>query len=210
MEFKILSYILTYVYSRFSAGHCGSMSMPSNGAPPMSMSHIASMRSISSPAGSIQDLRISPAESALDSPISSPLGKSSDKLQHYDTICKLGEGFAYLFKRSVKVFPNVVELAKIIYRWLLPPLLSLKGLLRKVVYSSVPGDFDLDINLNYRAIRKISERQMVINTYAIVRTRHNTDLVTLYCAFKTSTAVFELSVSKVNDECFKSGSTRNR
>ncbi|KAJ8971988.1 hypothetical protein NQ317_015359 [Molorchus minor] len=47
---------------------------PSNGAPPMSMSHIASMRSISSPVGSIQDLRISPAESALDSPISSPLG----------------------------------------------------------------------------------------------------------------------------------------
>ncbi|KAL1517454.1 hypothetical protein ABEB36_001215 [Hypothenemus hampei] len=57
------------------AGHCGNVSLPSNGAPPMSMSHIASMRSMSSPAGSIQDLRISPAESAgLESPISSPLG----------------------------------------------------------------------------------------------------------------------------------------
>lgn len=41
----------------------------------MSMSHMASMRNMSSPAGSIQDLRISPAESAgMESPISSPLG----------------------------------------------------------------------------------------------------------------------------------------
>lgn len=57
------------------AGHCGNVAMPSNGAPPMSMSHIASMRNMSSPAGSIQDLRISPAESAgMESPISSPLG----------------------------------------------------------------------------------------------------------------------------------------
>lgn len=57
------------------AGHCGNVPLPSNGAPPMSMSHIASMRSMSSPAGSIQDLRISPAESAgMESPISSPLG----------------------------------------------------------------------------------------------------------------------------------------
>ncbi|XP_044269775.1 uncharacterized protein LOC123014632 [Tribolium madens] len=53
------------------AGH----SMSSNGAAaPISMSHVSSMRSMSSPAGSIQDLRISPAESALESPISSPLG----------------------------------------------------------------------------------------------------------------------------------------
>lgn len=57
------------------AGHCGNVALPSNGAPPMSMSHIASMRNMSSPAGSIQDLRISPAESAgMESPISSPLG----------------------------------------------------------------------------------------------------------------------------------------
>ncbi|CAG9770548.1 unnamed protein product [Ceutorhynchus assimilis] len=55
------------------AGH--GVPLPSNGAPPMSMSHIASMRSMSSPAGSIQDLRISPSESAgMESPISSPLG----------------------------------------------------------------------------------------------------------------------------------------
>lgn len=57
------------------AGHCGNVPLPSNGAPPMSMSHMASMRNMSSPAGSIQDLRISPAESAgMESPISSPLG----------------------------------------------------------------------------------------------------------------------------------------
>ncbi|KAH1008915.1 hypothetical protein HUJ05_009408 [Dendroctonus ponderosae] len=57
------------------AGHCGNVALPSNGAPPMSMSHMASMRNMSSPAGSIQDLRISPAESAgMESPISSPLG----------------------------------------------------------------------------------------------------------------------------------------
>lgn len=66
--------VASLVNSLALAGHCGSMTMPSNGAAPMSMSHIASMRSMSSPAGSIQDLRISPAESALDSPISSPLG----------------------------------------------------------------------------------------------------------------------------------------
>ncbi|XP_066250034.1 protein bric-a-brac 1-like isoform X2 [Euwallacea similis] len=57
------------------AGHCGNVPLPSNGVPPMSMTHIASMRSMGSPAGSIQDLRISPAESAgMESPISSPLG----------------------------------------------------------------------------------------------------------------------------------------
>ncbi|CAH1961154.1 unnamed protein product [Acanthoscelides obtectus] len=67
--------VASLVNSLALAGHCGGgMSVPSNGAPPMSMSHISSMRSIGSPAGSIQDLRISPAESALDSPISSPLG----------------------------------------------------------------------------------------------------------------------------------------
>ncbi|KAG5868119.1 hypothetical protein JTB14_003819 [Gonioctena quinquepunctata] len=67
--------VASLVNSLAMAGHCGSMSMPpSNGAPPMSMSHIASMRNMSSPAGSIQDLRISPSESALESPISSPLG----------------------------------------------------------------------------------------------------------------------------------------
>ncbi|XP_074032649.1 protein bric-a-brac 1 isoform X2 [Leptinotarsa decemlineata] len=67
--------VASLVNSLALAGHCGNMSMPpSNGAPPMSMSHLASMRNMSSPAGSIQDLRISPAESALESPISSPLG----------------------------------------------------------------------------------------------------------------------------------------
>ncbi|XP_076272716.1 protein bric-a-brac 1-like isoform X2 [Rhynchophorus ferrugineus] len=66
--------VASLVNSLALAGHCGNVPIPSNGAPPMSMSHIASMRSMSSPAGSIQDLRISPAESALDSPISSPLG----------------------------------------------------------------------------------------------------------------------------------------
>ncbi|XP_045464996.1 protein bric-a-brac 1-like isoform X3 [Harmonia axyridis] len=54
--------------------------MQNNGSLPMgmmpSMSHITSLRSISSPAGCIQDLRISPSESALESPISSPLGLS--------------------------------------------------------------------------------------------------------------------------------------
>ncbi|XP_049818954.1 protein bric-a-brac 1 isoform X2 [Aethina tumida] len=66
--------VASLVNSLALASHCGNVAMPSNGIPPMSMSHIASMRSMSSPAGSIQDLRISPAESALDSPISSPLG----------------------------------------------------------------------------------------------------------------------------------------
>ncbi|XP_056636776.1 protein bric-a-brac 1-like isoform X1 [Diorhabda sublineata] len=67
--------VASLVNSLALAGHCGSMSMPpSNGAPPMSLSHLASMRNMSSPAGSIQDLRISPAESAMESPISSPLG----------------------------------------------------------------------------------------------------------------------------------------
>ncbi|CAG9858083.1 unnamed protein product [Phyllotreta striolata] len=67
--------VASLVNSLALAGHCGNMSMPpSNGAPPMSLSHIVSMRNISSPAGSIQDLRISPAESAMESPISSPLG----------------------------------------------------------------------------------------------------------------------------------------
>lgn len=66
--------VTNLVNSLAMAGHCGNVSLPSNGAPPMSMSHMASMRSMSSPAGSIQDLRISPAESALESPIASPLG----------------------------------------------------------------------------------------------------------------------------------------
>ncbi|XP_030766261.1 protein bric-a-brac 1-like isoform X2 [Sitophilus oryzae] len=66
--------VASLVNSLALAGHCGNVPLPSNGAPPMSMSHMASMRSMSSPAGSIQDLRISPAESAMDSPISSPLG----------------------------------------------------------------------------------------------------------------------------------------
>lgn len=57
------------VNSLVMAGH----NLPSNGGPPMSMSHLASMR-MSSPAGSIQDLRISPANSGMESPISSPLG----------------------------------------------------------------------------------------------------------------------------------------
>ncbi|CAG9832696.1 unnamed protein product [Diabrotica balteata] len=67
--------VASLVNSLALAGHCGNMSMPpSNGAPPMSLSHLASMRNMGSPAGSIQDLRISPAESAMESPISSPLG----------------------------------------------------------------------------------------------------------------------------------------
>lgn len=45
--------VASLVNSLALAGHCGGMSMPSNGASPMSMSHIASMRSISSPAGNI-------------------------------------------------------------------------------------------------------------------------------------------------------------
>lgn len=65
--------VASLVNSLAFAGHCGAVSMPSNGAPPMSMSHMTSMR-MASPAGSIQDLRISPAGSALESPISSPLG----------------------------------------------------------------------------------------------------------------------------------------
>lgn len=65
--------VASLVNSLALAGHCGGVSMPSNGAPPMSMSHMTSMR-MASPAGSIQDLRISPAGSGLESPISSPLG----------------------------------------------------------------------------------------------------------------------------------------
>lgn len=61
--------VASLVNSLALAGH----TLPSNGGPPMSMSHLASMR-MSSPAGSIQDLRISPAGSGLESPISSPLG----------------------------------------------------------------------------------------------------------------------------------------
>lgn len=46
--------VASLVNSLALAGHCGNMSMPpSNGAPPMSMSHIASMRSMSSPAGEL-------------------------------------------------------------------------------------------------------------------------------------------------------------
>lgn len=63
--------VASLVNSLALAGHCGTM--PSNGGPPMSMSHLTSMR-MASPAGSIQDLRISPAGSGLESPISSPLG----------------------------------------------------------------------------------------------------------------------------------------
>ncbi|XP_060534686.1 protein bric-a-brac 1-like isoform X2 [Cylas formicarius] len=66
--------VASLVNSLALAGHCGNMTLPSNGAPPMSMSHLASMRNMGSPAGSIQDLRISPSESAMESPISSPLG----------------------------------------------------------------------------------------------------------------------------------------
>ncbi|XP_022903356.2 protein bric-a-brac 1-like isoform X2 [Onthophagus taurus] len=65
--------VASLVNSLALAGHCGGVSMASNGAPPISMSHMASMR-MASPAGSIQDLRISPAGSGLESPISSPLG----------------------------------------------------------------------------------------------------------------------------------------
>lgn len=43
--------VASLVNSLALAGHCGGMPMPTNGASPMSMSHIASMRSISSPAG---------------------------------------------------------------------------------------------------------------------------------------------------------------
>ncbi|GJQ87199.1 putative helix-turn-helix, Psq domain protein [Trypoxylus dichotomus] len=65
--------VASLVNSLALAGHCGGVSMSSNGAPPISMSHMTSMR-MASPAGSIQDLRISPAGSGLESPISSPLG----------------------------------------------------------------------------------------------------------------------------------------
>ncbi|XP_065160139.1 protein bric-a-brac 1-like isoform X1 [Atheta coriaria] len=71
--------VASLVNSLALAGHCGSVSLPSNGIPPMSinqmtsMSHMTSMR-MASPAGSIQDLRISPAGSGLESPIASPLG----------------------------------------------------------------------------------------------------------------------------------------
>lgn len=56
-------------------GHCGPTTVPSNGTAPMSMSmsNMAAMR-LGSPAGSVQDLRISPAGSGLESPLSSPLG----------------------------------------------------------------------------------------------------------------------------------------
>lgn len=55
-------------------GHCGTMNMPSNGSTPINMSHMSSTMRMSSPAGSIQDLRISPSGSGLESPIASPLG----------------------------------------------------------------------------------------------------------------------------------------
>ncbi|CAH1169754.1 unnamed protein product [Phaedon cochleariae] len=64
--------VASLVNSLAMVGHCGMP--PSNGAAPMGMGHGAAMRSMSSPAGSIQDLRISPAESGMESPISSPLG----------------------------------------------------------------------------------------------------------------------------------------
>ncbi|XP_015833508.1 protein bric-a-brac 1 isoform X4 [Tribolium castaneum] len=62
--------VASLVNSLALAGHCGNVSMSSNGA----AAPMGPLRSMSSPAGSIQDLRISPAESALESPISSPLG----------------------------------------------------------------------------------------------------------------------------------------
>lgn len=62
--------VANLVNSLALAQHCGAVTMPSNGAPPMSMSHMR----MSSPAGSIQDLRISPSNSAMESPIASPLG----------------------------------------------------------------------------------------------------------------------------------------
>lgn len=62
--------VASLVNSLALAGHCGGVTMPSNGAPPITMSQMR----MSSPAGSIQDLRISPANSGLESPIASPLG----------------------------------------------------------------------------------------------------------------------------------------
>lgn len=62
--------VANLVNSLALAQHCGAVTMSSNGAGPMSMSHMR----MSSPAGSIQDLRISPSNSAMESPISSPLG----------------------------------------------------------------------------------------------------------------------------------------
>lgn len=66
--------VASLVNSLAFAGHCGNMQ--NNGALPLGMlpmGPITSLRNMSSPPGSIQDLRISPAESALESPISSPL-----------------------------------------------------------------------------------------------------------------------------------------
>ncbi|KAK9882670.1 hypothetical protein WA026_022721 [Henosepilachna vigintioctopunctata] len=67
--------VASLVNSLAFGNHCGSIqnngSLPLGFVPPLS--HITSLRSINSP-GSIQDLRISPPESALESPISSPLG----------------------------------------------------------------------------------------------------------------------------------------
>lgn len=65
--------VANLVNSLALAQHCGAVTMASNGgAPPLSMS-MSHMR-MSSPAGSIQDLRISPSNSGMESPISSPLG----------------------------------------------------------------------------------------------------------------------------------------
>ncbi|XP_017771688.1 PREDICTED: protein bric-a-brac 1-like isoform X2 [Nicrophorus vespilloides] len=87
--------VASLVNSLALAGHCGSVTMPSNGVPPMSinqmtsMSHMTSMR-MASPAGSIQDLRISPAGSGLESPISSPLGLTVSSTM--DSALNLGMG----------------------------------------------------------------------------------------------------------------------
>lgn len=62
--------VANLVNSLALAQHCGAVTMSSNGGPPLNMSHIR----MSSPAGSIQDLRISPSNSGMESPISSPLG----------------------------------------------------------------------------------------------------------------------------------------
>lgn len=62
--------VANLVNSLALAQHCGAVTIPSNGAPPITMSHMR----MSSPASSIQDLRISPSNSGMESPISSPLG----------------------------------------------------------------------------------------------------------------------------------------
>ncbi|XP_063910299.1 protein bric-a-brac 1-like isoform X2 [Zophobas morio] len=89
--------VASLVNSLALAGHCGSVtSMASNGATaPVTMPHVSSMRSMSSPAGSIQDLRISPAESALESPISSPLGLTVSSSMEPAISMDVGMGMAY-------------------------------------------------------------------------------------------------------------------